>query len=174
MGCGIVVFQNYYAQRNILNYALVLIENSFMEFDFYQYVVASKNKQMLETLAAEFEMATNNTAIARVIEVAGGSLFYLNKSESDYNYSIVEHSMLGGSTKAMEVEGKKYKKTSDGNYSIDELDFSHSLTVKNRYQLIANFCDNSAVENLIIKKIKNRARRSGKFYSEPWRYKNIL
>lgn len=157
-----------------MKYALVLIENSFMEFDYYQYVVASKNKQMLETLASEFEIATNDTASARVIEVAGKGLLYLNKSDSDYNYSIVEHSMLGEPTHLIEAAGKKHEKESEESYSIDELKFSHTLTIQDRHQLIAAFCGQSAVDNLLIKKIENKAKQNGKLYSAPWRYKNIL
>lgn len=159
------------ATQSLLSGYFYLEVNSstFMESDYSQILLASKDKDLLESMARKIELIEHNTT-ASVYPVRGTSRLMLHKSHSDWNYSHVEENFLGFSEpflqrKLKEAE-KEYGDNESSNIYITEVKFVEQLTKDEQNEILKeiNPYINNPNDYLIGIKRKEKAIKNGKYF----------
>lgn len=149
-------------------YALEVSSSTFMESDYTEIVLASKNKQLLTSLAKKIETIDHNTT-TNVFFVRGTSLNMFHKSYSDWNYSHVSESNLGDDDSLLEILVKQAEKEysdESANIYIKEVKFVESLTKQEESSILKQinpYMDNP-LEYIIAVKRKQKAKKTGKYF----------
>lgn len=143
--------------------------SSFMESDYSQILLASKDKYLLESMARKIELIEHNTS-ASVHPVRGCSRLMLHKSHSDWNYSHIEENYLGFSEaflnrKLKEVE-KEYFEDESLNAYITEVKFVDSMTREEQVEILRYVNPNikNPFDYITGVKRKQKALKNGKYF----------
>ncbi len=154
-------------------YVLTIRDEEFMSHDYFFYAVASKNKQMLERLSKDFEIAGGAVITTEILTVDSNFRQYAEVEQSDCNYAILHQEGIGEPLKELELIRKRLEKDYEEESCICEIELKHSMTISERHELIKTHLSDYAVDLLIKEKKLRKAKTTGKLFQYPNRYKHL-
>lgn len=146
----------------------VLVSNEFSEYSYSntEYVLASKDKSILEDVARDIEILDSSVCCS-IEEVESENFSYISESFSDHNYSYSLDEGIGLAHKKLDyLLKKKAKANPDNSIQKKDVNLTSLLSHEERIAILQKFTSDDPEVYLEGYARKRAAKESGEYYMD--------